>query len=50
MTADAYAEDVQKCLAAGMNAHIAKPIDPAVLYQTLSKAVQHEQAVVLYTD
>lgn len=27
MTADAFTEDVQKCLACGMNAHIAKPID-----------------------
>ncbi len=27
MTADAFAEDVKKCLDAGMNAHIAKPID-----------------------
>ncbi len=27
MTADAFAEDIQKCLAAGMNAHVAKPID-----------------------
>ena len=45
MTADAYAEDVQKCLSAGMNAHIAKPIAPAVLYQTLADVLsQHEQA------
>ncbi len=27
MTANAFAEDVQRCLDAGMNAHIAKPID-----------------------
>ena len=27
MTADAFAEDVQACLDAGMNAHIAKPVD-----------------------
>ena len=27
MTADAFAEDIQKCLDAGMNAHVAKPID-----------------------
>jgi CheY-like chemotaxis protein len=27
MTADAFAEDVKKSLDAGMNAHIAKPID-----------------------
>lgn len=27
MTADAFAEDIQKCLDVGMNAHVAKPID-----------------------
>ena len=36
MTADAFLDDVQKCFDAGMNAHIAKPIDPEKLYQTLS--------------
>lgn len=25
MTADAYSEDIQRCLAHGMNAHVAKP-------------------------
>ncbi len=35
MTADAFAEDVQKCLDAGMNGHIAKPIDPQQLVRTL---------------
>ena len=27
MTADAFAEDIQRCLACGMNDHLAKPID-----------------------
>ncbi len=27
MTADAYSDDIQRCLSHGMNAHIAKPID-----------------------
>jgi signal transduction histidine kinase/ABC-type amino acid transport substrate-binding protein len=36
MTADAFEEDVQKCLAAGMNGHIAKPLDPDKLLDTLS--------------
>lgn len=37
LTADAYTEDVQKCLAYGMNAHIAKLIDPDVLFKELCR-------------
>lgn len=39
MTADAFEEDVKKCLAAGMNGHVPKPIDLAVLYSELEKAI-----------
>lgn len=35
MTANAFEDDVQKSRAAGMNAHLAKPIDPEHMYQTL---------------
>ncbi len=35
MTANVLASDIQACLAAGMNAHVAKPIDPGSLYDTL---------------
>lgn len=37
MTADAFAEDIQKCLNAGMNAHIAKPIDVRDVCRLLAK-------------
>ncbi|MEW6513134.1 MAG: PAS domain S-box protein [Pseudomonadota bacterium] len=37
MTANAFDEDRQVCLAAGMNAHLPKPIDPQVLFETLLK-------------
>ncbi len=37
MTANAYDEDRQKALAAGMNDHIAKPLDLAVLLRTLRR-------------
>lgn len=37
MTANAFNEDVQKCLKAGMNAHIAKPISLENISNTLKK-------------
>jgi two-component system sensor histidine kinase/response regulator len=37
MTAHATIEERQRCLGAGMNDHIAKPIDPAVLFDTLGR-------------
>lgn len=38
MTANAFEEDRQKAFKAGMNAHIAKPIDVNILMETLDKA------------
>ena len=40
MTANAFAEDVQLSLAAGMTAHIAKPIDVKTLKNTLCQLLQ----------
>ena len=37
MTADAFAEDVQKCLDTGMNAHVSKPIDVREVCRLLVK-------------
>ncbi len=37
MTAHATIEERQRCLAAGMKDHIAKPIDPALLFETVAR-------------
>jgi len=39
MSADAFDDDIQKCLDAGMNGHVAKPIDPEGLFAALSKMI-----------
>ena len=35
LTANAFDEDVQRSLQAGLNAHLSKPVEPEVLYETL---------------
>jgi two-component system sensor histidine kinase/response regulator len=42
MTANAMMGDIDKSLAAGMNGHITKPIDPDYLYQVLQKVLLPE--------
>jgi PAS domain S-box-containing protein len=37
MTAHATIEERQRCLAIGMNDHVAKPIDPAMLFSTVGR-------------
>lgn len=40
MTADAYQETIEKCFAAGMDEHIAKPVDPEHLFSVLAVMMQ----------
>ncbi len=43
MTANAFAEDEKEALAAGMNIHLAKPIDIALLRKVIKQCVQREE-------
>lgn len=43
MTANAFAEDMEKSKAAGMNAHLAKPIKPQRLYEVLAQCLQQRK-------
>ena len=40
MTANAFDEDVQRSLQAGMNAHLSKPIDNNLLFETLEGLIK----------
>jgi CheY-like chemotaxis protein len=41
MTANAYQEDRKRSKDAGMDAHLAKPIEPEILYATLCDKIQN---------
>ena len=43
MTANAFSEDVQNALDAGMDAHVAKPIDPKVMMETITEVLLWEK-------
>ncbi len=43
MTADAFSEDIKKCLDAGMNAHVAKPIDIREVSRLLEKYINEHR-------
>lgn len=43
VTANAFAEDIAATTEAGMDAHISKPIDFAILYQTLSEQMRKKK-------
>ena len=39
LTANAFDEDVQRSLQAGLNAHLSKPVDPDSLYEALESLI-----------
>jgi signal transduction histidine kinase/CheY-like chemotaxis protein/CHASE3 domain sensor protein len=46
MTAHATLEERQRCLAAGMNDHVSKPIDPATLFETVGRFYRPQNPAV----
>ena len=46
MTANAMEADRQRCFAAGMNDHVAKPIEPAALWAALARWIRPERGWV----
>ena len=43
VTANAFSEDVSATIAAGMNAHLSKPISAAALQQTLERLIHPQE-------
>jgi len=43
MTADAFSEDVAKCLEAGMNGHIAKPVDMKLIIKEIRRIKEEKR-------
>lgn len=39
LTANAFDEDVQQSMQAGLNAHLTKPVEPEVLFETLERLI-----------
>jgi CheY-like chemotaxis protein len=40
LTANAFDEDVKQSMQAGLNAHLMKPVDSEVLFETLEKLIE----------
>ena len=44
LTANAFDEDVQRSLQAGLNAHLSKPVEPDTLFETLESLIGQREA------
>ena len=43
LTANAFDEDVQRSLQAGLNAHLSKPVEPQAIYETLESLIPEDE-------
>ena len=43
LTANAFDEDVQRSMQAGLNAHLSKPVEPDLLFETLESLIRREE-------
>jgi CheY-like chemotaxis protein len=43
MTADAFSENIAECLAAGMNGHIAKPVDMKLVIKEIRRIKEEKR-------
>jgi len=50
MTANVMQGDRDRCMAAGMNDHVAKPIEPEILWQALLKWIKPRQSTAVDVD
>ena len=48
MTANAFQEDAEKCIAVGMNAHLAKPLDIEKVMITICHLVKKKDSITIY--
>ena len=46
LTANAFDEDVQRSLQAGLNAHLSKPVEPEALFETLEKLIAQKECMI----
>ena len=49
LTANAFSEDVQQCLQAGMSAHMSKPVDIELLKVKLSELLSAQQEAMTHS-
>ena len=43
MTANVFDEDVERSMDEGMNAHLSKPVEPDILYDTMARLIRERE-------